>query len=72
MAQQRKTSTIPKAPVARILMNAGAKRVSAKAAEAFADILYNMGLEIGERAVRIAKHSGRKTVQAGDIKIATK
>ncbi len=72
MAQQRKTSTIPKAPVARILMNAGAKRVSAKAAEAFAEILHSMGLEIGERAVRIAKHSGRKTVQAGDIKIATK
>ncbi len=72
MAQQRKTTTIPKAPVARILITAGAKRVSAKASEAFADVLHNMGLEIGERAVRIAKHSGRKTVQAGDVKIATK
>ncbi len=72
MAQQRKTTTIPKAPVARMLMNAGAKRVSAKAAEAFADVLYTMGLEIGERAVRIAKHSGRKTVQGGDVKLATR
>ena len=72
MAQQRNTMTIPRAPVARILINAGAKRVSAGASEAFADVLYTLGLEIGERAVRIAKHSGRKTVQAGDVKIATR
>ena len=35
----RKTSTIPKAPVARILTNAGAKRVSQDAVDAFSDIL---------------------------------
>ena len=72
MAQQRKTQTVPKAPVARILMNAGAKRVSADAAEAFADILYEKALKIGEKAAMIAKHSGRKTVHEGDIKLAAR
>ncbi len=70
MAEKRKTQIIPKAPVARILMNAGAKRVSADAVEEFADIIQNMALEIGEKAIRIAKHSGRKTVHGEDIKIA--
>ena len=72
MAQQRKTTTIPKAPVARILMNAGAKRVAAEAAETFADILHEKALTIGEKAVMIAKHSGRKTVQGEDIKLAAR
>ncbi|MBR9691867.1 histone family protein [Candidatus Woesearchaeota archaeon] len=72
MPQQRKTQTIPKAPVARILMNAGAKRVSAGAAETFADILYELALKIGEKAAMIAKHSGRKTVHEGDVKLAVR
>lgn len=72
MAQQRKISVIPRAPVARILMNAGAKRVSESAADEFADELHKITLEIAERAARIAKHSGRKTVQAEDIKLAAR
>jgi len=72
MPQQRKTQTVPKAPVARMLMNAGAKRVSAGAAEAFSDVLHNIALKIGEKAVMIAKHSGRKTVHEGDIKLAAR
>lgn len=70
MAQQRKTQTIPKAPAARILMNAGAKRVSASAAQAFSEVIHDIALKISEQAVRIAKHSGRKTVHEGDIKLA--
>lgn len=72
MPQQRKTSTIPRAPVARILMNAGAKRVSAKAVEAFADVIHGLAIEIGEKAARIAKHSGRKTVHGDDVKLAAR
>ncbi|MBD3313019.1 histone [Candidatus Woesearchaeota archaeon] len=63
---------IPKAPVARILLNAGAKRVSADAVDAFTDVLQDTALKVGEQAARIAKHSGRKTVQEGDIKLAAK
>ena len=68
----RKTSTIPKAPVGRILINAGAKRVSASAVNAFTGVLKNVAEKIGTQAVKIAKHSGRKTVQEGDIKLAAK
>lgn len=69
---QRRITIIPKAPVARILMNAGAKRVSADAVDAFTDVLQDIAIKIGEHASRIAKHSGRKTVQEGDIKLAAK
>ncbi|MBD3249932.1 histone [Candidatus Woesearchaeota archaeon] len=72
MAEKRKTQIIPKAPVARILMNAGAKRVSAEAVEEFADIIQDIALGVGEKAIRIAKHSGRKTVHGEDIKIASR
>ncbi len=69
---QRKVSLVPKAPVARILINAGAKRVSADAVDAFADVIQEISEGIAEQAARIAKHSGRKTVQEGDIKLAAK
>ncbi|MBW2989670.1 histone family protein [Candidatus Woesearchaeota archaeon] len=68
----RNSSIIPKAPVARILFHAGAKRVSDSAASAFADILAEIAEGISNKAVQIAKHSGRKTVQEGDIKLAVR
>ena len=68
----RKTSTIPKASVARILMKAGAKRVSADAAETFSEALTDIALKISSRAAEISKHAGRKTVHEGDVKLAAK
>ena len=68
----RNTSIMPKAPVARILFKAGAKRVSQPATDTFADVLTQIAEDIATKAVQIAKHSGRKTVQEGDIKLATK
>lgn len=68
----KRTRTIPKAPAARMLVNAGAERVSDSAADAFAEVLEEIGVKISERAVRIAKHSGRKTVKKEDIELASK
>ena len=68
----RKTSIIPKAPMGRILMKAGAKRVSAGAIDAFTEVITNIAEKIGTDAVKIANHSGRKTVHEGDIKLAAK
>ena len=68
----KRSNIIPKAPVARILMNAGAKRVSADAVDEFVDVLTAITEDIATQAVKIAKHSGRKTVQHGDIKLAAK
>ena len=68
----RNISIIPKAPFARILLNAGARRVSAEAVDAFADVITDIAEEISTRAAKIAQHSGRKTIQDGDIKLAVK
>jgi histone H3/H4 len=68
----RKTSTIPKAPLARILIKMGAKRVSDDSLEAFSEILTEIGTQISEQAVKIAKHSGRKTILDTDIRLAAK
>lgn len=71
MAQKRDT-IIPKAPVARLVQQAGAKRVSADAVDFLVGILEERALDIGRQAVKIAKHSGRKTVNDGDVKLAVR
>lgn len=53
-------------------MEAGAKRVSADAVEAFVDVLEEKSRTIAERALQLAKHSGRKTIHEEDIKLAVK
>lgn len=69
---KRKISTIPKASVARILMKAGAKRVSQDAVDAFTDVLTNIAIKISSKASQISKHTGRKTVHEGDVRLASK
>lgn len=58
------------AAMEKLLRNSGAARVSQSAKEALRDVLEDMANEIGEKAVRFAKHSGRKTVKASDVKLA--
>ncbi len=69
---KRKTSTIPKASVARILLKAGAKRVSQDGVDTFTDVLTDIALKISKKASDIAKHAGRKTVHEEDVKLAAK
>jgi histone H3/H4 len=68
----RPGTIIPKAPVIKIMENAGAKRVSDNGAESLVETLIAYAVQVSERAVKIAEHSGRKTVQAGDIRLAVK
>ena len=68
----RKITVIPRAPVGRILMKAGAKRVAADATDVFTEILTEMAEKIAIQSAKISKHSGRKTVNEGDVKLAAK
>jgi histone H3/H4 len=68
----RKISTIPKASVARILVKAGAKRVSQDGVDSFANVLTDIALKISKRAAENSKHAGRKTIHEEDVKLAAK
>jgi len=63
---------ILKATATKMLKLAGAERVSEDAAKALVGVLEEVGRTIGEQAVKISGHSGRKTVQDGDVKLAAK
>jgi histone H3/H4 len=63
---------LPLAAMEKILKKNGAERVSDKAKAALKDVVEEKAEEIAAQAVKLAMHAGRKTVKAGDIKLATK
>jgi len=61
---------IPLASVERLMRKTGAERVSVDGAKELRDTLEEIGKGISERAAKFAKHAGRKTVKAEDVKLA--
>ena len=65
--------SLPIAPIEKLIrVGSGSSRVSASAARALADVLTELSIKISERATFLAKHAGRKTIKAEDIKLASK
>ncbi|MFX0124294.1 MAG: histone family protein [Candidatus Hodarchaeota archaeon] len=58
------------ARVEKVIRNAGAFRVSADAVYRLNEILTEYAMGVARYAVDIAQHSGRKTVQEPDIRLA--
>ena len=67
-----KTRLFPLAAMEKVLKNCGAERVSDKSKAALKDALEELAEKIAVNAVRLAAHAGRKTVKAGDIRLASK
>lgn len=61
---------LPIAPLERIIKKSGAERVSESAASELALILQEKAAIISSKAIKLAKHAGRVTVTAEDIKMA--
>ena len=63
---------IPLAAMEKILKQCGADRVSDKAKAALKNTVEEIADEIAVKAVNLAKHAGRVTVKASDVKLAAK
>lgn len=65
-------SEIPKAPIARIIKDTGAERVSEDAKAELAVYLEEVARNIAIEANNVAKIAKRKTIKPEDIKLAIK
>lgn len=63
---------LPLAAMEKILKQCGADRVSDKAKVALKNSVEDLADELAAKAVNLAKHAGRVTVQASDVKLAAK
>ena len=63
---------LPLAAMERILKQSGADRVSDKAKVALKNTMEDIADQIAVKAVNLAKHAGRVTVKASDVKLAAK
>ena len=63
-------SEIPKAPIARIIKEAGAERVSEDAKAELAAYVEEVARNVAKEATQVAKIAKRKTIKAEDIKFA--
>ncbi len=67
---RKSLAPIPVAPVEEILQKNGAKRISFSASKKMAQVVSEIALQISESAVKISRHSNRKTIKARDIRLA--
>lgn len=56
----------------RIAKKNGVKRISKEAVEEFRDYMEDYGTALAEKAVRLSRHAGRRTVMQEDVKFIFK
>jgi len=65
-------SELPLASVERIMRASGAERVSSDAVEELRDAIEEFAEAVAEASVQLAKHAGRVTIKAEDVKLAAR
>jgi histone H3/H4 len=65
-------SILALASMDKLLRKSGAQRVSESAKKAMREVLEEYSDHIANKAVQLAKHGGRTTIKAEDIKFAAK
>jgi len=63
---------LPLLPFERIAKKAKISRISREALEELRDITDEMATEIAEKAVKISRHAGKRTVMATDVRFVIK
>jgi len=63
---------IPKAPITRIVKNAGAERISKDAEEKIVEAVETYTANIAAAIIDVAKNAGRKTIQPDDVEVVLK
>lgn len=63
---------LPVAAMEKLLKKSGAARVSNSGKETLRSVLEEYAEKIGKKSVEFARHSGRKTIKAADVKLASK
>lgn len=63
---------LPVSPFERIAKKAGVKRISKEAVEELRDLIEEIGMEMAEKATKISRHAGRRTVKREDISFVVK
>jgi histone H3/H4 len=67
-----KDGELSNSAIHRLMEKAGAARVGEDAVEELRSLLEEIAVKIGREAWEIANYAGRKTVKAGDVKMASK
>ena len=65
-------SEISTAAVHRLIKKGGAGRIGDDAAEELRNVMEEFAVKVGKEALDLARHAGRKTVRAEDIRLAVK
>ncbi|MEM4267479.1 MAG: NFYB/HAP3 family transcription factor subunit [Candidatus Woesearchaeota archaeon] len=64
--------SLPLSSMERILKKCGAERVSDEAKKALKAVIEERATAIAQKAIKIAEHTGRKTVKGADIRLAVR